>query len=386
MGDGVVPVMPGHGSEGAVAATATAAGTTATATTAAGVSIGTKIIIATVLTAAVIAGVTTTSVIVTRNKNNNNDDVDSVTTVATTPWPSSMPSLTEPSPSPIEECREDADTETGQVALYLEGLTRPLNETETGWVENAFLNVYNDLSGGCDDLFERFLINASIVNQTVDSGPNNSSYLQTEWLAEVECRGCPKNNALFADSSVGRARTRRLQIDIGNGTLISFAEFIQALNSNLSKLELENYVRIVFAAVYGADNTDGKTDCEFSFVVTIDEARDESGGSVAMTVSLDLTNADVEDDSNACGSGFGDCYTYNEELGVSNLFWQWLADFTDGIANRVVPPVLGDDINVTVTAKENIDTWRVVSTDIFGNVGNIDLSFDYQLILRRTQC
>ena len=148
-------------------------------------------------------------------------------------------------PEPIDDCGVNPDTESGRVVLYLEGLKRAFNETEQMLVQQTFVDVYNELSDGCKDRYQRFVISANVTNQTPMTVSEDFYYLDTDWAASVECRGCPSNNALFADGVSGR----RLQVQLENGTLVFFDEFIAVLNARLTVLP--DFVQIALAAVYG---------------------------------------------------------------------------------------------------------------------------------------
>lgn len=70
------------------------------------------------------------------------------------------------SPTPfIEPCGVEPEKQVGELTLFFGGFEVELNATQLDIVENDFVDVYNNVSDGCEDRFQRHLQWASIINQ-----------------------------------------------------------------------------------------------------------------------------------------------------------------------------------------------------------------------------
>ena len=118
---------------------------------------------------------------------------------------------------------EVADLKENHLELTLMGLTRPTTPEEQDVVEKAVRDAYNEVSGQCEDIFERWMHQSSMVNQTVVAAENDDYYYGyasssgTNVLVEIQmdlsCYDCPEGEefaSVYADVS-RRAMRKRLQ-------------------------------------------------------------------------------------------------------------------------------------------------------------------------------
>ena len=196
-------------SNAATTAAATASGAAAAAAPAAFMAVGAQIALVVGLMAVVAAAVTS-GVVVSANRAESGNGPGDV------PLSSFSPSLS-PSvmgtPLVSDDCEVDSDIVTGGIIIFMDGLIRPLNDTELSAVEAGFVDVYNSLSGGCNDIYQRFMQSAAITNQTLISFSNGTSYLDTQWNASVRCSGCEESSNPFFDDDTTDNFVRFLQTD-----------------------------------------------------------------------------------------------------------------------------------------------------------------------------
>ena len=96
----------------------------------------------------------------------------------------------------LEKCETDPAISSDMVIIHLEGLKQPFNDSEKQLVEAGFVDVYNVVAGGCDDIFHQFMQYSLLLKQTMIS-LENETYLDTFWKAEVRCEGCDPSDPLF---------------------------------------------------------------------------------------------------------------------------------------------------------------------------------------------
>jgi hypothetical protein len=85
---------------------------------------------------------------------------------------------------------ESKDYETAFVTVSLDGMYRKATEEEKRVVEEVVYAVYNNVTDGCDDLYERFMDGASVVNQTLLEGPKGNKTLTMDLTTYLSCTGC----------------------------------------------------------------------------------------------------------------------------------------------------------------------------------------------------
>jgi hypothetical protein len=134
----------------------------------------------------VTAGVIASSILLTRNPGANKEGPG----VILTPRPTLGPSIS---------CGVNPDVEVAEGVIFLGGIKRNFTERELVLTESAFVDVYNQISAGCDDIYQRFLQSVEITNQTTASGEGGQPYLDTRWNAVVKCDGCWPSNPLFQE-------------------------------------------------------------------------------------------------------------------------------------------------------------------------------------------
>jgi hypothetical protein len=93
------------------------------------------------------------------------------------------------------------DLRTAIAGLSLQGMTRLATLEEQHLMEAAVVEAYNAISGGCQDVYERFMYNASLINQTLipELEGWNESGLVAEFRMTVSCWECPEDEAFASE-------------------------------------------------------------------------------------------------------------------------------------------------------------------------------------------
>eukprot|EP00980_Cylindrotheca_fusiformis_P006041 scaffold1301_cov128-Cylindrotheca_fusiformis.AAC.4 len=104
-------------------------------------------------------------------------------------------------------CSSDSkrDYETAYLSLSLEGMERTATAVEIEEVEKTVFTVYNNVSAGCEDVYERFMKNATVVNQTVieDGKGKEKHYLTMNISTTIICDGCGiEEEIMFSDGNI----------------------------------------------------------------------------------------------------------------------------------------------------------------------------------------
>ena len=85
----------------------------------------------------------------------------------------------------------------GSIVMFMEGIPRPFTKREALVVEGVLVDSYNKISGVCVDLFQREMLNTTLVEQLfydeLDGTPN---VLETRFNAWVKCEDCPNEEAM----------------------------------------------------------------------------------------------------------------------------------------------------------------------------------------------
>ncbi|CAB9515532.1 laminin G sub domain 2 [Seminavis robusta] len=189
-------------------------------------------------------------------------------------------------------CGEHAERKQGRLSLIFENVPAAVLRKERRTIQDVFLASYNNASGMCEGLFERIMVDATMVDWR-DVAPN-APMIATSWVCRVNCTGCPDNEPLFSDGLEGR----RLEADSRfvydyTGSNDFFSRFTQILNSNmLTFLNLSN-----FAAVISIDMETGQQDQIMTFVDGTDSSSTSPTsfrplGDVEASVSPSVTPAD----------------------------------------------------------------------------------------------
>ena len=144
----------------------------------------------------------------------------------------------------LEDCENDPSIESDKVIIYLEGLLEPFNAEEQQLVEGGFVDAYNKASGGCDDIFIRFMESADLINQTIIPLDAEMTYLDTLWTADVRCEGCDPDDPLFGG---GEFAIRHLQSEVSlfESFIFFFDDFMRIF---------PDYKSILFASTDGMEH------------------------------------------------------------------------------------------------------------------------------------
>ena len=126
-------------------------------------------------------------------------------------------------------CDADPDYKLGFVSIFFEGIDHHFTDAQGRELQGKFEESYNDVSGGCNDVFQRFLQNATMIEQKVGQNNASESILETSWAAWVRCKNCPDEEPLF--SSMGTRRRRAMDSNIPSDGM--FANFLMRMDETL---------------------------------------------------------------------------------------------------------------------------------------------------------
>jgi hypothetical protein len=146
-------------------------------------------------------------------------------------------------------CDVDPNYKIGFVSIIFGGIHRNFTSMEGLELQVKFKDSYNGITGGCADIFQRFLQNATMTEQILNQSESLTGTLETQWEAWVRCNSCPDQNPLFSRT----ASSRRLA---ENFTSVEFPKFLEVFDRTIAKTtSLPNQV-FIFGAE--ATYTDGK--------------------------------------------------------------------------------------------------------------------------------
>lgn len=69
-------------------------------------------------------------------------------------------------------------------------MTRQASSTELQQVQDAVTGVYNGVTGGCSDVYERIMESATVVKQNLSTDSKGHSHLSIDLTANFRCDGC----------------------------------------------------------------------------------------------------------------------------------------------------------------------------------------------------
>jgi hypothetical protein len=101
-----------------------------------------------------------------------------------------------------------ADLNHNRLEIFLVGLSRPATAEEQAHIESTVLDSYNEVSKGCDDVYERWMYQTTLVDQLVSSTDDGSSRIVAVVETSVSCDDCPKDKSF---ASTYPTRRRRLE-------------------------------------------------------------------------------------------------------------------------------------------------------------------------------
>jgi hypothetical protein len=115
-----------------------------------------------------------------------------------------------------EECIRP-DNRSGSISIdFLEPPGNSLDELEITELEKLFVAAYNEVSQGCNELYQREMQRASLLNWDRLSEHD----LTTEWEAYLTCNGCPPFEPMFESTTTASTSNRFLR------EAVSFDEFV----------------------------------------------------------------------------------------------------------------------------------------------------------------
>ncbi|CAJ1958604.1 unnamed protein product [Cylindrotheca closterium] len=118
-----------------------------------------------------------------------------------------------PSSSAIPKCFPGSNPTraTAFMQVALDGMSRQATSTELQQVQNALTGVYNGVTGGCNDVYERIMESASVVNQNLITDSKGKNHLSIDFTTNLRCDGCTaEEEYLFSpwpSASKGKAST-----------------------------------------------------------------------------------------------------------------------------------------------------------------------------------
>lgn len=140
---------------------------------------------------------------------------------------------------PICDNAVGIDFESGYFSIIFSGsFTDILPERFLHILEDAAMDSYNFLSGGCNDIFQQLVMKAHLFEQMLTIGETEPAFndLWTYFLADLRCNGCPQDNPLFDEQNVGNKRSLQ-SISIGGENYdVHFVDFLAEL---LRRIQLE---------------------------------------------------------------------------------------------------------------------------------------------------
>ena len=99
----------------------------------------------------------------------------------------------------------------GNITMFMEGIPRRFTDRESRLVEDVLLHAYNNASGICLDIFQREMLNTTLVEQKYyDMLGGSENVLETTFTSWVKCESCPNEEPLFAYFAQERRLKRAL--------------------------------------------------------------------------------------------------------------------------------------------------------------------------------
>ncbi|KAL3941997.1 MAG: hypothetical protein SGBAC_003741 [Bacillariaceae sp.] len=89
------------------------------------------------------------------------------------------------------------DFESADVILNLDGMEREATEMELAQVQNSVSTVYNEVSDGCDDIYQRFMANATIIEQALVADSKGAMHLTMGIKTTLACDGCAAEDEIM---------------------------------------------------------------------------------------------------------------------------------------------------------------------------------------------
>lgn len=105
--------------------------------------------------------------------------------------------------------------------VSLDGMARQATSTELQQVQDAVTGVYNGVTGGCNDIYERIMESATVVNQNLIADSKGKSHLSIDLTTNLRCNGCTaEHEYLFSpwETHTGKASSSKKGKGSGKGT------------------------------------------------------------------------------------------------------------------------------------------------------------------------
>jgi hypothetical protein len=109
------------------------------------------------------------------------------------------------SKNPVLEARrvckdlEVAELKGAHLEVSMEGLSRLATEEEQAAIEIAVLDAYNDVSARCGDVYERWMYETNMVNQTIQDTEDGASFMIAEIEMTISCFDCPDEDVFASE-------------------------------------------------------------------------------------------------------------------------------------------------------------------------------------------
>lgn len=92
---------------------------------------------------------------------------------------------------------QTVDFESADVILSLDGMDREATESEIAQVQNSISSVYNEVSDGCDDIYQRIMANATVIEQALIQDSKGAKHLTMGIKTTLACDGCAAEDEIL---------------------------------------------------------------------------------------------------------------------------------------------------------------------------------------------
>jgi hypothetical protein len=159
--------------------------------------------------------------------------------------------------------REVAELKGAHLEVSIEGLSRLATEEEQAALENAVLDAYNNVSGRCGDVYERWMYETNMVSQTIRDTEDGGSVLVAEMQMTISCFDCPDEEVfaseytasalsqLLSSSTLSRKYNRARGSSASSRSLqestINAADVVYKIDENLQKASQNNVIESTYS-------------------------------------------------------------------------------------------------------------------------------------------
>jgi hypothetical protein len=158
---------------------------------------------------------------------------------------------------------EVAELKGAYLEVSLEGVSRLATEEEQAAMESAVLDAYNDVSGRCGDVYERWMYEANMVSQTIQETENGGPVMVAEIEMTISCFDCPDEEVfaseytasalspLLSSSTLSRKYNRARDSSASRRFLqestINAADVVYKIDENLQKASQNNVIELTYS-------------------------------------------------------------------------------------------------------------------------------------------